>query len=94
MTGQLGHFLVGLGLDEIDGVVMGSNSQVSIVWCEDHGLDPLGFLDVLEQGLLDVVETSWVSGINESPVNLSDGDESLVVGNSQVLQGRVVGNAS
>jgi len=64
------------------------------IWGENHDFNPSGFLNFLEQSLLYHIERSWSSGINGSPIDFSDCDNTFVVSDSEVLECVIIDNAS
>jgi len=69
---------------------MGTNSQSGVIWGVSHGLNPLILLwilvKLLPEGLLFNIQRTSFSSIDFSPVNLSDGNSTLVVGAGQMLK--------
>lgn len=84
-----------LGVKEVNDIIVRSNSKELVAWRVNHGFYPLSLFGVLEQVFfVDIVKRSLLSGINLGPVDLSDGDDTHVSSNSQVLKLIAVSNAS
>ena len=94
VTSQLDVLFVGFGIDQVNSIIVGSDGKMFAIWGENHSFNPFSFLDFLEQSLLDIIERSWSSSINGSPIDFSDGDNTLVVRDGEVMKSVVISNTS
>jgi len=83
-----------LGVNKVDVVVVRANGESLSIRRVVHCFDPLCVLGLCKESLPHVVQSTRLSGINIGPVDISDGDDTSVIGNSKLVKLGAECNAS